>query len=141
MVQCEYCGFDPGISYSQCSLCGGTFCRAHKLPQDHQCVKLKEWNNEDGVKKTQATSYIPSTSKRLKFHKIITLEFTSLFNKVKTPAYVVGYIAALMLGIGMIIFGVYLFVGNRTGLNPTFPYAGFITMSFGFVIVAYLLKS
>lgn len=39
-----------------------------------------------------------------------------------------------IIGVVILLFGIILFVGNVSGWWPSFPYAGFITMSIGLFI-------
>ncbi|MFB6110638.1 MAG: rhomboid family intramembrane serine protease [Halodesulfurarchaeum sp.] len=48
MVGCEYCGREAGMPY-QCRLCGATFCSEHRLPENHECPGLEQWNDPGGV--------------------------------------------------------------------------------------------
>lgn len=36
--RCEYCGTIEHCY--DCSLCGHTFCHAHRIPEDHECEEL-----------------------------------------------------------------------------------------------------
>jgi hypothetical protein len=40
-----------------------------------------------------------------------------------------------VIGILFLIIGIILLIGNVSGWWPTFPYAGFITMSLGILII------
>ncbi|KAB1197047.1 MULTISPECIES: rhomboid family intramembrane serine protease [Haloferax] len=48
MAICDVCGKDESLPYS-CSRCGGTFCSEHRLPENHNCTGLAEWNDPSGV--------------------------------------------------------------------------------------------
>ena len=48
MVRCDRCGREEGMPY-QCRHCGGTFCSEHRLPENHDCPGLDEWNDPGGV--------------------------------------------------------------------------------------------
>ena len=48
MAQCDECGSHENLPY-QCRRCGGTFCAEHRLPENHGCPGLNEWNDPDGV--------------------------------------------------------------------------------------------
>ncbi|MEF8893686.1 rhomboid family intramembrane serine protease [Halodesulfurarchaeum sp.] len=48
MVRCDYCGQEEGMPY-QCRHCGGTFCSEHRLPENHDCPGLGEWDDPGGV--------------------------------------------------------------------------------------------
>lgn len=48
MAKCDHCGGHENLPY-QCRRCGGTFCAAHRLPENHDCPGLNEWNDPSGV--------------------------------------------------------------------------------------------
>ena len=48
MVRCDLCGREEGLPY-QCRHCGGTYCSEHRLPENHDCPGLDEWNDPGGV--------------------------------------------------------------------------------------------
>ncbi len=48
MAQCEECGKYENLPY-RCRRCGGTFCGEHRLPENHDCPGLQEWNDPGGV--------------------------------------------------------------------------------------------
>jgi membrane associated rhomboid family serine protease len=48
MAECEQCGAYENLPY-QCHRCGGTFCAEHRLPENHDCPGLAEWNDPSGV--------------------------------------------------------------------------------------------
>jgi hypothetical protein len=48
MAQCEECGRHENLPY-QCRRCGGTFCAEHRLPENHDCPGLDDWNDPSGV--------------------------------------------------------------------------------------------
>lgn len=48
MAQCDVCGREEGLPY-QCRFCGGTFCGEHRLPENHQCPGLENWDDPGGV--------------------------------------------------------------------------------------------
>ncbi len=37
MPFCEYCGNEIGYLPFNCNYCGGTFCKQHRLPENHEC--------------------------------------------------------------------------------------------------------
>ncbi len=45
MATCEYCGSDETLPYN-CRYCGGQFCSAHRLPENHDCPGLDEAGGE-----------------------------------------------------------------------------------------------
>lgn len=48
MARCDQCGREENMPY-QCRYCGGTFCAEHRLPENHDCPSLEEWNDPNGV--------------------------------------------------------------------------------------------
>jgi len=48
MAKCDECGRPENMPY-QCRHCGGTFCADHRLPENHSCPGLEQWNDPDGV--------------------------------------------------------------------------------------------
>mgnify|MGYP006274191235 CR=1 FL=1 len=48
MAECDECGRYENLPY-QCRRCGQTFCAEHRLPENHSCPGLSEWNDPSGV--------------------------------------------------------------------------------------------
>ena len=48
MAKCDACGVDENMPY-QCRRCGQTFCADHRLPENHDCPGLEDWNDPSGV--------------------------------------------------------------------------------------------
>ncbi len=48
MAKCDACGKYENLPY-QCRRCGGTFCAEHRLPENHDCPGLDEWDDPSGV--------------------------------------------------------------------------------------------
>jgi len=48
MATCDLCGKEENLPYN-CGQCGGTFCSDHRLPENHDCPGLQQWNDPDGV--------------------------------------------------------------------------------------------
>ncbi|MGM0590914.1 MAG: rhomboid family intramembrane serine protease [Halobacteriota archaeon] len=48
MAECDECGRYENLPY-QCHRCGGTFCGEHRLPENHACPGLNNWNDPSGV--------------------------------------------------------------------------------------------
>jgi membrane associated rhomboid family serine protease len=48
MATCDVCGRDENMPYN-CRHCGGTYCAEHRLPENHGCPGLDNWNDPDGV--------------------------------------------------------------------------------------------
>jgi len=48
MAKCDVCGKGVDLPYN-CRRCGGTYCAEHRLPENHSCTGLDEWDDPDGV--------------------------------------------------------------------------------------------
>ncbi|WP_142855932.1 rhomboid family intramembrane serine protease [Salinigranum halophilum] len=48
MAKCDACGKEENLPY-QCRRCGQTFCGEHRLPENHNCPGLNDWNDPAGV--------------------------------------------------------------------------------------------
>jgi len=48
MARCEVCGTGTDMPYV-CNQCGHPYCSQHRLPENHDCVGLENWNDPSGV--------------------------------------------------------------------------------------------
>lgn len=48
MVRCDRCGEEETMPY-KCRYCGGQFCSAHRLPENHDCPGLDDYQGGSGV--------------------------------------------------------------------------------------------
>jgi membrane associated rhomboid family serine protease len=48
MPKCDRCGENESMPY-RCRLCGGTYCADHRLPENHDCPGLENWEDPGGV--------------------------------------------------------------------------------------------
>ena len=48
MPPCDGCGTITDLPY-RCTYCGGTFCGDHRLPENHGCPGLEDWDDPSGV--------------------------------------------------------------------------------------------
>ena len=48
MATCDACGKTENMPY-QCRHCGGTYCGDHRLPENHSCPGLDNWNDPKAV--------------------------------------------------------------------------------------------
>lgn len=48
MATCDVCGKEESMPY-QCRHCNGTYCREHRLPENHDCPGLQAWSKPGGV--------------------------------------------------------------------------------------------
>lgn len=48
MATCDVCGTHVDMPYN-CRRCGGVYCGEHRLPENHNCVGLDQWNDPSKV--------------------------------------------------------------------------------------------
>ncbi len=48
MANCAVCGKHVDMPY-RCNRCGENYCSEHRLPENHSCAGLNDWNDPDGV--------------------------------------------------------------------------------------------
>jgi len=48
MAKCDQCGEHENMPY-RCRHCGGTYCGNHRLPENHECPGLDQWEDPQGV--------------------------------------------------------------------------------------------
>lgn len=48
MATCDVCGYHEAMPYS-CHYCGGSYCPDHRLPENHDCTGLENWDDPAGV--------------------------------------------------------------------------------------------
>ncbi len=58
MTYCEFCGDQIGYLPFNCKYCGGTFCKKHRLPENHECTfELKHVPIEPATPRTSKNRY------------------------------------------------------------------------------------
>jgi membrane associated rhomboid family serine protease len=63
MATCDECGEYENLPY-QCRRCGQTFCSDHRLPENHDCPGLNEWNDPEGVFGTSSADTSTTTGRQ-----------------------------------------------------------------------------
>ncbi|EMA53168.1 rhomboid family intramembrane serine protease [Halococcus salifodinae] len=48
MATCDQCGRSENMPY-HCQHCGGTYCGEHRLPENHGCPGLDDWDDPSGI--------------------------------------------------------------------------------------------
>ncbi|SDJ55958.1 hypothetical protein SAMN05216226_10555 [Halovenus aranensis] len=48
MAECDICGQEESMPY-HCRHCDGTYCAEHRLPENHDCTGLQNWDNSGPV--------------------------------------------------------------------------------------------
>ncbi len=80
MTYCEFCGDQIGYLPFNCKYCGGTFCKKHRLPENHECTfelkhvpvesptprSLKRRYQDVDLKKPASHEYLDQGPKALK---------------------------------------------------------------------------
>lgn len=108
MATCDECGEYENLPY-QCRRCGRTFCSEHRLPENHDCPGLNEWDDPEGVFSTGG----PTTSGRTTQARDATSsQARSLWRR-----YFRGNATYVFLGLMWITFALQVLVG--TFVSPT----------------------
>ena len=103
MSECDACGKQENMPY-QCGHCGGTFCSEHRLPENHDCPGLNEWDDPEGV----FSSGGPSTSGRsTQAREATTSQARSLWRR-----YFQGNATYVFLGLMWVTFALQVLVGT-----------------------------
>jgi len=103
MATCDECGEYENLPY-QCRRCGKTFCAEHRLPENHDCPGLNEWDDPEGV----FASGGPSTSGRSQQAR----EATSSQARSLWRRYVRGNATYVFLGLMWITFALQFIVST-----------------------------
>jgi hypothetical protein len=113
MAQCDACGRHEDLPY-QCRRCGQTFCADHRLPENHDCPGLNEWDDPDGV---FDSGFDDSVSTRGDDGGILD----SLTATGGVAAYFRGNVAYLVLGLMWVTFGLewVTIILSGTGVLPS----------------------
>lgn len=82
MAKCDVCGRSETMPY-HCRYCGGTHCSSHRLPENHNCTGLENWNDPGGIFDSGFDSSIQTTSSQ-------TNSLGSIVNKLNFTAGVGG---------------------------------------------------
>ena len=110
MAQCDECGKHENLPY-QCRRCGGTFCAEHRLPENHACPGLDEWDDPSGVFDSGFDESVDNVGG----------DGGGIVERITGTGGVLGYfrgnVAYLMLGLMWITFGIQLVMVNFLGLG------------------------
>ena len=112
MAKCDECGRYENLPY-QCRRCGGTFCAEHRLPENHDCPGLDEWNDPSGVFDSGFDDSVESRGGRSRS------ALSRLTGTGGPLGYFRGNVAYLFLGLMWVTFGVQLLLDvvlGRPGL-------------------------
>lgn len=95
MAECDVCGRHVDMPY-ECRRCGGDFCAEHRLPENHSCPGLNEWNDPEGVFESEMDSKQTGRAG--------SGLFDSLTSRGGPLSYLKGNVSYLFLGIMVIVF-------------------------------------
>ena len=144
--KCIICGKIELLPF-KCSYCKNIYCGEHRLPENHNCIML-EWdieerrihnsNKQKEVNKKKLINFLPEKNKYITPGDTISIKNCDFQEKESIGNAKKSYSSSSgneFFGFLLIIIGILLVIGNLSGLFPTFPFAGFITMSIGFYLV------
>ncbi|KTG25120.1 rhomboid family intramembrane serine protease [Haloferax profundi] len=109
----------------RCSRCGGTFCAEHRLPENHDCPGLSEWDDPSGIFESNFDDSV-RTEKRRTSGILDSLTSTGGF-----LGYFRGNMAYLFLAIMwvMFLFEWLVILGMQNGLLPFGTFSALFTLS------------
>ena len=109
MAKCDACGKYENLPY-QCRRCGGTFCAEHRLPENHDCPGLDEWNDPSGV---FDSGFDDSVEEKGRTRSVLD----RLTGTGGPLGYFRGNMAYLFLGLMWVTFGLQLLLGEILGMS------------------------
>ena len=133
MTYCEFCGEQIGYLPFTCKYCGGTYCKKHRLPENHECTfelkhvsvvsttprSSKKRYQDVGIKQPASQEYLDQGPKALKKYlkrqdreRKKTLKIYESNQKLHTkPTQFLGtkalFLMIILFSIAGIIFGLY----------------------------------
>ncbi|AUV80999.1 rhomboid family intramembrane serine protease [Salinigranum rubrum] len=110
MAKCDACGKHENLPY-QCRRCGRTFCGEHRLPENHDCPGLNDWDDPSGVFESD---FDDSVEKRGSRSKGVLDRVTSTGGPL---GYFRGNMSYLFLGLMWVTFALQLLF-QLLGLSP-----------------------
>ncbi|XVH30686.1 rhomboid family intramembrane serine protease [Haloferacaceae archaeon DSL9] len=111
MARCDKCGKYENLPY-QCRRCGQTFCGEHRLPENHDCPGLTEWDDPTGV---FDSGFDDSVNDRGSSGSGIVARLTRTGGPL---GYFRGNMTFLFLGLMWITFALQYFVFPVLGFGP-----------------------
>jgi len=120
MAPCDVCGRDENMPYN-CRHCGGTFCAEHRLPENHDCPGLENWNDPDGVFDSGFDDSVPGGGSGSTGDRSL-LDRVGIDTGPGGPlAYFRNNLAYLFLGVSVIVFGLQYVVAPLLGVSRPPP--------------------
>jgi hypothetical protein len=118
MAKCDACGKHENLPY-QCRRCGRTFCGEHRLPENHDCPGLNDWNDPAGVFESDFDDSVKNRGGR---SKGVLERMTSTGGPL---GYFRGNMSYLFLGLMWVTFALQLLF-QLLGLSPSLYRAVFV---------------
>jgi len=100
--------------------------------------RIHNSNKQKEVNKKKLINFLPEKNKYITPGDTISIKNCDFQEKESIGNAKKSYSSSSgneFFGFLLIIIGILLVIGNLSGLFPTFPFAGFITMSIGFYLV------
>jgi hypothetical protein len=110
MAECDECGAYENLPY-QCRRCGQTFCADHRLPENHDCPGLGDWNDPAGVFDSGFDDGVENRGGRARASGVVD----SLTGTGGLMGYFRGNMTYVFLGLMWVTFGLQLLVGQVFG--------------------------
>ncbi|WP_075938102.1 rhomboid family intramembrane serine protease [Halosegnis longus] len=111
MAECDVCGKHIDMPY-ECRRCGGDFCAEHRLPENHSCPGLNEWNDPEGV--------FESDMDNKQTGRAGSGLFDSLSSGGGLLSYFDGNVSYLFLGIMVVVFAFQYMIYPLLGFEAVF---------------------
>ncbi|WP_254838846.1 rhomboid family intramembrane serine protease [Natronomonas marina] len=116
MATCDVCGEEVNMPYN-CGSCGGTYCSAHRLPENHSCPGLEQWNDPDAVFDSGFDDSVDAGGSSGGLRSKVGLDT----GPGGPLAYFRGNFAYLFLGLSVVVFGLQFLVAPLFGAPPGSP--------------------
>jgi Zn-dependent protease len=102
-MRCDLCGIEEAIPF-KCRYCEGTFCSAHRLPPNHDCVFLKDFleqpaRDREFLEHIHERAGTPQERIRSAVYDVIYLRFS------KTEVLHLSIATVLVAAVGMSFYG------------------------------------
>ncbi|MES3517624.1 MAG: rhomboid family intramembrane serine protease [Natronomonas sp.] len=121
MARCEVCGKHENMPYN-CDHCGNTHCSEHRLPENHDCPALHEWNDPQGVFDSGFDDGLSADSDPARRSTSRSESVLERFGVDTGPGGPLGYfrnnLSFLFLGIIVLVFGLQYIVSPLVGIQP-----------------------
>ncbi|MFB6207290.1 MAG: rhomboid family intramembrane serine protease [Haloglomus sp.] len=100
MANCAVCGKHVDMPY-RCNRCGENYCAEHRLPENHSCSGLNDWNDPDGV---FDSGFDDSVTQRGGSSSGLSEQLSSLTSPGGLLGYFRGNVSYLFLAVMFVVF-------------------------------------